>query len=207
MLIRNGRVIDGTGNPWRAADIAIKDGRIAAMGRLGDAQAARVIDAAGLTVTPGFIDVHSHAANGLSGALKEGRPLLAQGLTTVTLNPDGGGPVDIKAQRAAFEKNGTGVNTALYIGHGSIRREVLGMADRAPTAAELDRMIALAKRGHGRRRDRPVDGAVLRAGELLEDRRARSRSRRSRRRAAACSRATSATRATTPSASSRRSRK
>ena len=147
VLIRNGRVIDGTGNPWRAADIAIKDGRIAAMGRLGDAQAARVIDAAGLTVTPGFIDVHSHAANGLAGALKEGRPLLAQGLTTVTLNPDGGGPVDIKSQRAAFEKNGTGVNTALYIGHGSIRREVLGMADRAPTPAELDRMIALARAG------------------------------------------------------------
>ena len=115
--------------------------------RTGSLSPARVIDAAGLTVTLGFIDVHSHAANGLAGALKEGRPLLAQGLTTVVLNPDGGGPIDIKAERAVFEKNGTGVNTALYVGHGSIRREVLGMADRAPTAPELDRMIALARAG------------------------------------------------------------
>src|SRR5581483_1325462 len=86
-------------------------------------------------------------STGLAGALKEGRQLLAQGLTTVTLNPDGGGPVDIKTQRAAYERVGTGVNVALYVPHGSIRREVLGMADRAPSAAELDRMIALVRDG------------------------------------------------------------
>ncbi|HEY2906955.1 MAG TPA: D-aminoacylase [Vicinamibacterales bacterium] len=147
VLIKNGRVIDGSGNPWRLADIGIRGGRIAALGRLEGATAAKIIDAGGLTVTPGFIDVHSHASSGLAGALKEGRQLLAQGLTTVTLNPDGGGPVDIKAQRAAYERVGTGVNVALYVPHGSIRREVLGMADRAPSAAELDRMIALVRDG------------------------------------------------------------
>ena len=146
VLIRNGRVLDGSGNPWQSADIAIKDGRIVAMGRLGSAAAARIIDAAGLTVTPGFIDVHSHAATGLAGSLKEGRQLLAQGLTTVVLNPDGGGPVDLAAQRAGYER-GVGVNVALYISHGSIRREVLGMSDRAPAPPELDRMVALARAG------------------------------------------------------------
>src|SRR5260221_8715932 len=106
ILIRNGRVIDGTGNPWQAADIGIRDGRIAAMGRLTDARAATTIDAAGATVTPGFIDVHSHAADGLAGALKEGRALLAQGITTVALNPDGGGPVDLAQQRTGYEQRG-----------------------------------------------------------------------------------------------------
>ena len=147
LLIRNGRVLDGTGNPWLAADLGITGDRIVALGRLDNATAARTIDATGLTITPGFIDVHSHASTGLAGALKEGRQLIAQGLTTVVLNPDGGGPVDVGGQRSAFERGGIGINVALYTPHGSIRREVLGMADRAPTPAELDRMVALARAG------------------------------------------------------------
>jgi N-acyl-D-aspartate/D-glutamate deacylase len=147
VLIRNGRVLDGSGNPWLGADIGIRGGRIVDMGRLGNATAARVIDAAGLTVSPGFIDVHSHASEGLAGGLKEGRQLIAQGITTVGLNPDGGGTVDLRTQRAGFEQRGIGVNVALYVPHGSIRREVLGMADRAPTAAEIDRMVAMARSG------------------------------------------------------------
>jgi len=147
VLIRNGRVLDGSGNPWLAADIGVREGRIAAMGQLGNANAARVIDAHGLTVSPGFIDAHSHASGGLAGALKDGRQLLAQGLTTVMLNPDGGGPIDLRTQRVGFEQRGVGVNVALYVPHGSIRREVIGMEDRAPTAAELGRMTTLAKNG------------------------------------------------------------
>jgi N-acyl-D-amino-acid deacylase len=147
VLIRNGRVVDGTGNPWRLADIGIRAGHIVELGRLGDAAAARVIDASGLTVTPGFIDVHSHASNGLAGGLKDGRQLIAQGLTTVVLNPDGGGPTDIKAQRAGYEQRGIGINVALYVPHGSIRREVIGMADREPTSAELERMVGLVRAG------------------------------------------------------------
>jgi N-acyl-D-amino-acid deacylase len=147
VLIRNGRVLDGSGNPWLAADIGVRDGRIAAVGHLGSAAAARVIDAHGLIVSPGFIDAHSHASGGLAGALKDARQLLAQGLTTVMLNPDGGGPVDLRAQRAGFEQRGIGVNVALYVPHGSIRRDVIGMADRAPTADELAKMTTLARNG------------------------------------------------------------
>jgi N-acyl-D-amino-acid deacylase len=147
ILVRNGRVLDGSGNPWLTVDLGIRGGRIADMGRLGNAPAARVIDAGGRTVSPGFIDVHSHASGGLAGELNEARQLLAQGLTTVMLNPDGGGTPDLRAQRAALETRGVGVNVALYVPHGSIRREVVGMADRAATPAELTRMVTMARNG------------------------------------------------------------
>ena len=111
ILIRNGRVLDGTGNPWYRADIGITGDRIRAMGRLGNATAKTVIDAGDRYVTPGFIDVHSHAGGGLAtDELKHGQPLLAQGLTTVFVNPDGGGPVDLAAQRATYEKQRIGTN-------------------------------------------------------------------------------------------------
>ena len=133
ILIRHGRVLDGTGNPWMYADVGIRGGRIADMGRLGNASAAREIDAQGLIVSPGFIDVHSHADEGLAGKLKEARQLITQGITTVGLNPDGGGTTDLRTQRAGFEQRGIGVNVALYVPHGAIRQQILGMSDRAPT--------------------------------------------------------------------------
>jgi N-acyl-D-aspartate/D-glutamate deacylase len=146
IVIRNGLVLDGTGSEAQRKDVGIRAGRIAAVGHVTGA-AASTIDANGLTAAPGFIDVHSHAAAGLAGDLRDARQLLAQGLTTVVLNPDGGGPVDIAVQRAGYERRGTAVNVAFYVPHGSIRREVLGMDDRAPNAAELDRMVALARAG------------------------------------------------------------
>jgi N-acyl-D-amino-acid deacylase len=104
VLIRNARVMDGSGNPWIRADVGISGDRIAAVGRLDGATAARVVDARDRVVAPGFIDVHSHALDGLLvPALHQGRPLLAQGVTTLVANPDGGGPVDLAAQRAAIE--------------------------------------------------------------------------------------------------------
>src|SRR6187551_1738200 len=105
LLIRNGRVLDGTGNPWYRADIGITGDRIRAMGMLTNATAKTVIDAGDRYVTPGFIDVHSHSGPGLTTAeLRQGQPVLAQGITTVLINPDGGGPVDLAAQRATYEK-------------------------------------------------------------------------------------------------------
>ena len=94
VLIRNGRVMDGSGNPWLRADLGIIGDRIVAVGRLGNATAARTIDARDRVVAPGFIDVHSHAAEGVRNpALHQAQPLLAQGVTTIVANPDGGGPV------------------------------------------------------------------------------------------------------------------
>ena len=140
--------MDGSGNPWIRADIGIRADRIAAVGRLAGAKAKTTIDADGRLVTPGFIDVHSHAGEALTRAqLRQAQAILAQGVTTVVVNPDGGGPVDLAAQRAEIEKGGIGPNVALLIGHGSVRRAVLGTAERAPSAEELDKMRALVRRG------------------------------------------------------------
>ncbi len=148
VLIRGGRVLDGTGNPWYRADIGVRDGRIAALGRLGGAEADLVIDAGELYVAPGFIDVHSHADEGLGRSeLKGAVPILLQGVTTAVLNPDGGGPWPLSEQRAWYEAHGIGVNAALMVGHGTVRREVMGMEDRPPTDEELARMKALVREG------------------------------------------------------------
>lgn len=146
VLIQNGRVMDGSGNPWMRADVGIRAGVITAVGRLRGATAGTVIDAADRIVAPGFIDVHSHAAEGLTReALRQGQPLIAQGVTTILANPDGGGPVDLGAQRTRLESVGTGPNVALLIGHGRVRSTVMGGANRAPTADELDQMRALVR--------------------------------------------------------------
>jgi N-acyl-D-amino-acid deacylase len=146
VVIRNGRVMDGSGNPWRRLDVGIRGDRIAALGRLGSTTATRTIDAGDRLVTPGFIDVHSHAGEGLTRAdLRQGRPLLAQGITTIVANPDGGGPTDLARQREELERGGLGPNVALLIGHGSVRRAVMRGETRAPTDDELGRMRALVR--------------------------------------------------------------
>lgn len=148
LIIRDGRLIDGSGNPWRRADVAVSNGRIAAVGRLQSASAPIEIDARGLYVAPGFIDVHSHAARGLaSSELSQGRPLLSQGITSVVLNPDGGGPVDLAAQGQRLLEHGLGVNVALMVPHGSVRRQVMGAEDRAASPAELEQMKQLVRLG------------------------------------------------------------
>lgn len=148
VLLVGGRVLDGSGEPPVAADVGVRDGRIAAVGDLSGASAATELDVAGLYVAPGFIDVHSHAGPGLATEeLSHAEPLLAQGLATVVVNPDGGGPVDLAEQRAALEAHGLGINAALLVPHGSVRRQVLGMEDRAPTAEELDEMRRLVREG------------------------------------------------------------
>jgi len=145
-IITNGRVFDGSGKPPVGADVAIKDGRIAAIGQLAGATATRTIDAGGRYVTPGFIDVHSHAAEGLAhDGLQQGQPLLVQGVTTIVGNPDGGGPIDLKQQRQTLERRGLGPNVALLIGHGSVRGAVLGMSEQAPTPEQLARMKAIVR--------------------------------------------------------------
>ena len=148
LLIVNGRVLDGSGNPWIRQDVGVRGDRIAAIGRLDPASADRVIDAAGRIVSPGFIDVHSHALGGIQReSLRTAQGLIAQGITTVVGNPDGGGPIDLRQQAADLEDGGIGVNAALLIGHGSVRRAVLGNAEQQPTPEELDEMRAIVRQG------------------------------------------------------------
>jgi N-acyl-D-amino-acid deacylase len=148
ILIRNGHVFDGNGNPWILADVGIVGDRVRAVGRLPGAIASRVIDAAGLTVTPGFIDVHSHSGPGLATeALKQGQPLLAQGITTVLVNPDGGGPTDLESQRSRYRRQGIGPNVGLFVPHGSIRQSVMGMSDHDPDSEQIANMVDMVRRG------------------------------------------------------------
>jgi N-acyl-D-amino-acid deacylase len=154
ILIIGGRLMDGSGNPWRRADVGIRGDRIVAVGRLAGRAAATVIDAKDRVVAPGFIDVHSHALSNITNAnLREARALLAQGITTVVGNPDGGGPVDLKQQASALEADGgIGVNAALLIGHASVRGAAMrppaagaAPARRDPTPAEMDEMRRLVR--------------------------------------------------------------
>jgi N-acyl-D-amino-acid deacylase len=148
LVLRGGRVLDGAGNPWVRADVAVRDGRIVAVGRLDGWRGAEELDVTDLYVAPGFIDVHTHASEGLTDPERSAAlPQLMQGITTVFLNPDGGGPVDLAAQRAELEADGLGVNAALLVPHGSVRGEVVGMEDRDATPEELDRMRTLVRRG------------------------------------------------------------
>lgn len=155
LLITNARVFDGTGNPAFPADVGVRAGRIAAVGRLAGARAARVIDASGRFVSPGFIDIHSHADDGARarGGFRDDDPrvraapnLVSQGITTVVVNHDGRSPWPIAAQRTLVEKNRIGPNTMLMAGHGAVRSEVMGRDTRRPaTADEVAKMRALVR--------------------------------------------------------------
>ena len=150
VLIQGGSVIDGTGIAARKADVGIRGDRITFVGDAASARVtgAKVINAAGLIVAPGFIDPHSHTAEDLSSPQRKANlPYLMQGVTTVVTNNDGGGSVDIGPLLAEWTRNGIGTNAAVYIGQGSVRRAVMGMSDAAPTPAQLDSMKKLVATG------------------------------------------------------------
>ena len=149
LLIRRARVFDGSGNPWFIADVAVKDGRIAAIGDLGAAQAARTIDAAGKYLSPGFIDIHSHSDRGLGDMnLRYNVNMVAQGITLSVVNQDGRSPLPIRNQKAQYEKQGIGSNAALMVGHGAVRSRVMGnRADQVATDADITAMQALVDEG------------------------------------------------------------
>jgi N-acyl-D-amino-acid deacylase len=140
LIIRGGQVIDGTGNPWFYADVAVKDGRIAAVGSLGAAKATRVIDATGKIVTPGFIDMHSHADGGLASMeLRHSPNMVAQGITLSVVNQDGRSPRwPIRDQKALYEKQGIGTNAALLVGHATVRTRAMGNQRDNQAAADAD---------------------------------------------------------------------
>ncbi|MDE2662185.1 MAG: amidohydrolase family protein [Gemmatimonadota bacterium] len=152
ILIRNGRVIDGTGDPWFEADIAVAGDRIVRIGRLGDATARRVVDATGMYVVPGFIDLHSHADRAMTSEHLEARrakSLNSQGLTTVIGGPDGRNQSwPLSAEIAALRELGHAMNFVPMVGHSTVRAEVMGNDYwRAATEDEIARMQALVREG------------------------------------------------------------
>jgi N-acyl-D-amino-acid deacylase len=151
LIIRGGQVIDGTGNPWFYADVAVKDGRIAAVGSLGAAKATRVIDATGKIVTPGFIDMHSHADGGLATMeLRHSPNMVAQGITLSVVNQDGRSPRwPIRDQKTLYEKQGIGTNAALLGGHATVRTRVMGgqRDNQVATDADIRAMQQLVEEG------------------------------------------------------------
>jgi N-acyl-D-amino-acid deacylase len=144
LVLAGGVVYDGSGTETVPADVAILDGRIAAVGDLGEARATEAIDVTGLVVAPGFIDAHSHAELDEEYG-RDARHFLTQGITTVALGLDGGGPVEVADRLRGWEERGIGVNALTFVGHGTIRGAVMGMDDRTPTADEMERMKAMVR--------------------------------------------------------------
>jgi dihydroorotase/N-acyl-D-amino-acid deacylase len=175
LVIRNGRIVDGTGSPWYAGDVAIRAGKIAALGRLEGAAAKRTIDARRMVVAPGFIDMLGQSETSI--LINPHLPSkIYQGITTEVTGEGGSiAPLNdaiLKADHVSWEhygikpdwrtfgeyfarlrRQGMGVNLASYVGATQVRRVVLGDDNRAPTAAELERMQGLV-------RDAMRDGAV-----------------------------------------------
>ncbi|MGE5140287.1 MAG: N-acyl-D-amino-acid deacylase family protein [Rudaea sp.] len=174
ILVKNGRVVDGTGSPWFKADVGIKDGRIVRIGQLEDAEARTVVDAQGLTVAPGFIDIHSHAdfILPLKHHMDILAPLLEQGITTLVTGNCGlspmpvnrdrqdllngytaffhGGPLDWSWQSTGdfldyVSEVGSGFNMVPLVSHGAIRLAVMGFEPGEPSPEQLTQMQKLAR--------------------------------------------------------------
>ena len=148
LVIRDGRIVNGTGNPWFLADVGISGDTIVTVGDLSGAAARQAIDASGLIVVPGFIDMHTHVDDGFADASTSANlNYLLQGVTTVRPGADGSGSYAIDEQTRLWEENGIGTNAVPFAGFTVIRHEVLGEDQlRAPTAAEMEHMQSLVRR-------------------------------------------------------------
>lgn len=141
LIIRNGRIVDGSGNPAFFADLAVKGGRIAAIGRVDD-QANTEIEARGMIVAPGFVDVHTHADEIAEMPCAEN--FLRMGVTTVIVGNCGGSALDVGKFYRGIESNHFSLNVATLIGHNTVRERAMGGSfDRPPTPEEMAQMKAL----------------------------------------------------------------
>jgi N-acyl-D-amino-acid deacylase len=162
ILIRNAHIIDGTGNPWFSGEIAVKDGRIAAIGHLGNVASTRIIDGTGLAAAPGFIDLHTHSdlpllADGKGeSAIRDGVTLDVIGEST-SVAPRDGLPIEeaegVKQDWSNFreyfsrlEKGGIAMNVISHVSAEQVRRVVMGYTDRAATPEEIEKMKLLVAR-------------------------------------------------------------
>jgi dihydroorotase/N-acyl-D-amino-acid deacylase len=146
LVLRGGRVVDGTGDPWFRADVAIRGDTIVRIAPSIREPARRVIDVGGLVVAPGFIDIHSHGRHGIF-ADPTAENYLREGVTTFIEGPDGSSPVPLAPFLDSLETLPRSVNVGSFIGQGSVREKVLGDVDRPPTLEELAAMRALVDEG------------------------------------------------------------
>jgi N-acyl-D-amino-acid deacylase len=177
LVLKNGRIVDGTGNPWFYGDIAIKAGKIVRIGRIDKGDGERFIDAEGSVVAPGFIDIHSHSdfaivsnpmaeskvrqgvtteVNGNCGSSAAPLPFSHERYGEKSQGSRGGEEVKWKTLGDYFtllERMGVSINIASLVGHGTVRSCVMGSENRKPTAEELDRMRSLVHQAM-------VDGAL-----------------------------------------------
>ncbi len=146
LVIQNGHIVDGSGNPWYVADVGIKDGRIAAIGRIcsaGDCAAKRTLEAKGLVVAPGFIDVHTHVEGNIA-RIPTADNYLFDGVTSVITGNCGGSETDLDKFFGGL-RGKISINLGTLIGHNSVRRDVMGSAERDPTPEEQSKMEALVE--------------------------------------------------------------
>ncbi len=149
ILIANGTVIDGSGGPPRVCDIGIRNGKIVELSRWRYyfTHAKTYIDATGLVVAPGFIDVHTHVeANIPSAGAFRADNFLRQGVTTIITGNCGRSRTNIAELFQVLARNGTYINVATLVGHNSVRQQAMGMASRPPTPEELQTMKAVIDR-------------------------------------------------------------
>jgi len=147
MLIKGGKIVDGTGNPSFHGDIGIKGDAIAAIGDLTEQTAEKIIDAKGLVISPGFIDNHTHCDVGL-GEIDSNANLnyLTQGVTTVVTGNCGDSlSLNVAETKAKWEKQGIGTNAVFLVGFGTIRKSVMGLEPREATEEEIEKMKVILR--------------------------------------------------------------
>jgi N-acyl-D-amino-acid deacylase len=146
LVLRNGRIVDGTGSAWYAADVGVRGDTIVRIAPSIPEPATRVIDIGGQVIAPGFIDIHSHARRGIF-EVPTADNYIRQGVTTVIEGPDGDSPVPLAPFFAKLEALPKSINIGSFIGQGSVRSAVIGNVNRRPTNEELGKMKALVEQG------------------------------------------------------------
>ncbi len=139
VVIKNGKIIDGSGNPWYYGDVGVLNGKIATIGKLAHASAKKVIDATGLILTPGFIDVHTHIEGG-EFATPTADNFILDGVTSVVTGNCGSSNLDVADYFRKLDSVNLSINVATLIGHNTVRRAVMGDLQRDPTAEEQKKM-------------------------------------------------------------------
>jgi dihydroorotase/N-acyl-D-amino-acid deacylase len=142
--IAGGRIVDGAGNPWYVGDVGIKGDTIVYVGPAKKVTARQTLDARGKTVTPGFIDTHSHGRRGIF-EVPSAENQIRQGVTTIIEGPDGSSPYPVGEYLTRFSKVPATTNFGMMLGQGTVREKVIGLKDRKATPEELDKMREIVR--------------------------------------------------------------